>query len=78
MKKVVSKKAVSKLGLRELRAIENQLGIFLKNPVNPKRCTNQQFGVYDEDEKHVGDIMAKGAFFTTKELKAKIKALFGK
>jgi hypothetical protein len=71
-------KAASKLGLKEQRAIERQLGIFLGAPVNPKRCTNQQFGVYDKDEKHVGDIVAKEEFFTKEELIKGIKKLFGK
>ena len=70
------KKVDSKLGLKELRAIERQLRIFLENPVHPKRCTNQQFAVYDENETYVGDVVATVEFFTKDELIRGVKKLF--
>lgn len=72
------KSGISPLGFKARRGIEQKYGVFLAEPENPKRSTNEQIGVYDEDEEFVGDIMAKGAFFTTQELGKKIKALFGK
>ena len=61
---------------KELREIELELKIFLDKPKNPFRTINQQFGVYDEEEKFVGDILAVNLFFTKEELIEKIKLLF--
>lgn len=56
MKKI---KQFTGLSIEELREIERQLGIYLQRPVNPNRSIREQFGVYDENGNHVGDIMAK-------------------
>jgi len=72
------KSGISPLGFKARREIEQKYGVFLAEPENPKRSTNEQIGVYYEDEKYAGDIVAKGAFFTTQELETKMKALFGK
>ena len=68
--------AAAGLTHRELRAIETSLGIFLDQPVHPLRTSNQQFGVYDEDEIYVGDVCAPGKHFLAGELRARIKGLF--
>jgi len=64
------------LNRRTLRQIERDLGVYLDDPKAPNRCSNQHFGVYDEDEVHTGDVQAVGRWFTESELKQKIAALF--
>jgi hypothetical protein len=64
--------------MRELRNLESDLDIFLAEPVMVARCPNQQFGVYDEDENHVGDIVADGQFFSSQEIREKVKSLFNR
>jgi len=59
-----------------LRKIERELGVFIDIPVNPLRTSNQQFGIYDEDEAYAGDICAEGPCFSEEELRTKIVALF--
>ena len=64
------------LSLKERRSIENDFGVFLTKPQNPKRAINEQTGVYDEDEFFAGDVIADGDYFTKEELIEKIKKLF--
>ena len=72
--------------LRELRAVEQEIGIFLDKPRTlPKKIqdklgsgNSQQYGVYDEDEVYVGDVCADGRYFSRGELRQKIYALFDK
>lgn len=66
------------LARRQLRALERQLGVFFDKPKDGSRSAEQQFGVYDEDETHVGDICAANFFFTEEELRAAVLKLFGK
>ena len=70
--------AAAGLTRRELRAVESGLGVYLDKPVNASRTSNQQFGVYDEDEMHAGDICAMGEHFLEGELRAEIKRIFEK
>lgn len=72
LEKLINKK----LSRKELREIEKEHGIYLDKPANPERSANQQFSVYDEDEKFVGDIVAEEEYFTKIELKKKIKLIF--
>ena len=60
---------------RQIREVERKLSIFLDTPAEPQRSGGEQFGVYDEDEKFAGDIVADGQFFTEEELETKIKRL---
>jgi len=60
---------------RQLRAVEEEFGVYLDSPQNVQRCVNQQFGVYDEDEVHVGDICARELYFNIEELRVKIATL---
>jgi hypothetical protein len=62
--------------MREMRNLESDLDIFLTEPLSVIRSGSQQFGVYDEDENHVGDIVADGKFFTSQEIREKVKSLF--
>ena len=72
----VKNSTVPELSLRKLRSIERNLGVYLANPRAVTRSANQQFGVFDEDELHVGDICADARYFTEEELTQKIKGLF--
>jgi hypothetical protein len=67
---------VTKLNLRTMRAIENELKVYLDKPRHPTRSACQQFAVYDEDEKYVGEVIAAKRYFTEEELKQKIVARF--
>lgn len=71
-----STQPTSGLSRKQLRTVEQDLGIFLDRPAKVLRTLYQQFGVYDEDEKHVGDICAKGEYFSDDELRKKIHKLF--
>jgi len=66
------------LSRRTLREIERELEVFLDIPVNVARCPFQQFGVYDANEDHAGDIVAEKWVFDADELRQKIAALFNK
>lgn len=61
--------------MRELRNLESDLDIFLADPVSIIRSDSQQFGVYDQDENHIGDIVADAKFFTSQEIREKVKSL---
>lgn len=63
---------------RQIRALERELGVILDKPKESLRSAEQQLGVYDEDEQHVGDIRAADFFFTEEELRAAVLKLFGK
>jgi hypothetical protein len=63
---------VAKLKLSELREIEREFGMFLGDPRKPKRCPNQQFGIYAPDDYYINDICAEGTFFSADELRKKI------
>ena len=64
------------LSRKQLRTIERDLGVYLDKPENVSRTSNQQFGVYDENEVHAGDIIADDRYFTEPELISSIKVLF--
>lgn len=64
------------LSRKVLRLVEEDFGIYLDAPVSPSRSTHQQFGVYDEDEKHAGDIESNDRFFTEETLRFEISKLF--
>lgn len=64
------------LSYKQLRAVEQALGIYLDKAVNGFRTNNQQFAVYDEDDRYVGDIVADTRWFREDELRAKIKIIF--
>ena len=66
------------LSIKVLRELEAELGVYLADPINVARCPNQQFGVYDENEVHIGDIVAKDRFFTYEEIQEKAKSLFNR
>lgn len=69
-------KTTGGLSMAQLHTIESDLGVYLRDPVETERSPNQQFGVYDEDEKHAGDIIARGLYFTETELREQILRLF--
>jgi hypothetical protein len=66
------------LSIKALRELETELGVYLADPINVARCPNQQFGVYDENEVHIGDIVARNRFFTFEEIPEKVKILFNR
>jgi len=76
--RIIKRQGRFPLSLRVKRSIERELGVFLAEPKNPKRSTNEQIGVYDQEEEYVGDIIANTPFFTRIELEKKINALFKK
>lgn len=79
MKKNSDPKAENKpLTLKQIRALERELGVILDKPSKAVRSAEQQLGVYDEDEQHVGNIRAADFFFTEEELRAAVLKLFGK
>lgn len=61
---------------KQLRAMEQELGIYLDKPADVARTPNQQFGVYDENELHAGDIISDERYFSEEELRESILALF--
>ncbi|MFA5134108.1 MAG: hypothetical protein WC459_04885 [Patescibacteria group bacterium] len=74
--KLGQKPSASELSRKELSAVEETLGVTLREPQGRLRMINQQFGVYDEDGQYAGDIVAKGKYFSQEELTTAIKALF--
>lgn len=74
--KVTSKPKPQPLSRRVMRDIERELGVFFDKPERAFRNGKQQFGVYDEDEHHAGDVRANSRYFDAEELKTKVKALF--
>ncbi len=75
MKKGVS--ARIPLTRKVLREIERELGVYLDNgPLRANRELNQQFAVYDEDERFVTDIVSETLYFTQEELISKIQSAF--
>jgi len=64
------------LSRKAIRAIEASLGVYLDKPRKGLRTSHQQFGVYDEDEVFVADIVADGDKFAESELVDKIKMKF--
>lgn len=72
----VKRKTGSKMSPKDIRAVETENGVYLVEPVKKLRTNNQQFGVYDENEVYVGDIVAAGIFFGEVELRVEIRKLF--
>jgi hypothetical protein len=77
MKRPDAAKPPNILSRKEIRKIERDLGIYLDKPLTPMRSGNAQYGVYDENEQYVEDIIADSTYFTAEELIAKIMKLFG-
>ena len=59
------------LKLSQLRYLEAEFGFeyFFGPPREIVRCMEQQFGVYDEDDNHIRDVVANKMFFTEEELR---------
>ncbi|MFZ2188795.1 MAG: hypothetical protein WAV73_04500 [Candidatus Moraniibacteriota bacterium] len=74
-KNTTKKPEIAKLTIVQLQKIETDLRIFLDDPKNPSRSSNQQFSVHDKGGSFIGDIIADGPYFTKGELEAKIKTL---
>lgn len=64
------------LSLMQIRELERELGVYLCEPRLGAKTPNEQFGVCDEDEIYVGDIVADSLYFTFHELRDKINQLF--
>jgi hypothetical protein len=56
--------------------VESTMRVFLKQPRNPNRGINQQYGVYDEEMTFIGDITAHGKYFVQEELVQMVQKLF--
>lgn len=52
---------------KELRVIEAEFGVFLDQPHRQLHVTQQQFGVYDGGDHHLGDVMSVGDFHFTED-----------
>ena len=68
-----------RLPIKVIRQIEQELGIYLAIPrvrTIQSAIGRAIFGVYDEDEIFVGDIMADGVAFSESELRREIKKIF--
>ena len=69
------------LSMKELRRIERDLDVFLDTPLDQKFGqfkVIEQYGVYDKDEKYLGDVWAseiEGGLFTEDKLRKEIKEL---
>lgn len=50
--------ASRRLSKKQLREVEQKLGVFFVEPKNPTRGLEEQYGVLDEDEVYVGDVRA--------------------
>jgi hypothetical protein len=66
-----------KLTLWELRQIEQRFGnkFLLGEPKKPVRSFEQQLGLYDQNDNHLGDIVAGDQYFTAEELATDIASL---
>jgi len=67
-----------KLTRKALREIERELGIYLDAPKNMMRMLNQQFGIYNENDEHIGDIGAPKLYFSAETLRAAIREVLNK
>ncbi|MFH0779716.1 MAG: hypothetical protein V1928_02545 [Parcubacteria group bacterium] len=71
-----SKRENEQLSLMQIRELERELGVYLCEPYLGSKTPNEQYGVHDEDEIYVGDIVAENLNFTLDELRVKINQLF--
>ncbi len=69
----------TKLKFREIRKIENEVGVFLVEGERTHKTPNQRFSVFKstEEEPYVGEVTAQNLFFTREELRVKIMEMHG-
>lgn len=78
MKVVQKAKVQDGLSFRELRALEQELGIYIVESANllHVRIYGRQYEIYDENEVYAGDVYAEGnRFSSVDELRQAILAL---
>jgi len=66
-----------KLTLKELVDIQHEMNLYLQEVRSTRSLPNQQFEVYNEVNRKVGHIVAKGYYLTAEELRKQLSEING-